>query len=513
MFEIWRTRRRFSTTENVWTSKVGLEIHAQINSNTKLFSEAKASSDRGPNACVDLFDIALPGVLPVLNRKCVECGLLTALATECAINPVSSFDRKHYFYPDLPAGFQITQQRVPLAHDGKITITMLADKRVSRDTFEVRISRVHLEQDSAKIVVGNSNETLLDYNRAGVGLMEIVTAPDMCNGQEAAACVKEILLLLKTLNVCDCRMEDGSFRVDANVSVHRNGEPAPRVEIKNISGTSFISKAVSYEIKRQTGVYEKGGEVEEETRMFDNIRAVTYPTREKGRGADYRFIPEPDLPSIWVIDSESISFHKVNKEQLGNCIDLAAVRKGMVELPKDKRLRIRQAYGLRVDETENIIAKDGLLEYFEKTMHLQPKMDPKLIYQCMTHIVGVLARDKLSLGDSRVTPELLHRVMRLCYCDNKVTKATAEIMLDAILNGDSRGPVNMVEEDGLQMITDSQEIRTIINKVMQENPNIVDKLGGDRERLESIVMGKVIKKSIWRADPRLVQYAVTKYFS
>ena len=513
MLQIWRKQRRFSTAENVWTPKVGLEIHAQIKSTTKLFSGAATNSDRGPNSCVDLFDIALPGVLPVLNRTCVEYGLLTALATECAINPVSSFDRKHYFYPDLPAGFQITQQRVPLAQDGKIIIKMQADKRHSRDNFEVRISRVHLEQDSAKIVIGNSNATLLDYNRAGVGLMEIVTAPDMRNGVEAAACVKEILLLLKTLNVCDCRMEDGSFRVDVNVSVHKNGKPAPRVEVKNISGTSFINKAVSYEIKRQTGVYETGGEVEEETRMFDNLKLVTYPTREKGKRADYRFLPEPDLPSIWVIDSESKNFHIVSKELRSNCIDIATVRKQLVELPREKRLRIGLAYGLMADETENLITKDGLLEYFEKTKHLKPKMKPKLIYQWMTYVVGVLTKEKLNLKDSRVTPELLHDAMRLCYCENRITKATANAVLDSILKGDCRSPDKILKEDGLQMITDPQEIESIINKVLEENPDIVDELGGDRDRLENIVRGKVIKKSAWRADPRAVQNVVTKYFN
>ena len=484
-----------------------------MRSNTKLFSEATTSLDSGPNTRVDLFDIALPGVLPVLNRRCVEYGLLTALATDCRINRVSSFDRKHYFYPDLPAGFQITQQRVPLAQDGKIMVQMQTDRKISRDNFEVRISRIHLEQDSAKIVIGDSNETLLDYNRAGVGLMEIVTFPDMCNGQEAAACVKELLLLLKTLNVCDCRMEDGSFRVDANVSVHRDGKPAPRVEIKNISGTSFINKAISYEIKRQKAVCETGGEVKEETRMFDNIRSVTYPTREKGRGADYRFIPEPDLPDIWVIDSERDDFHTVNKKQLSNCIDLAAVRKEMVELPKDTRLRIGQAYGLRADETENLITKDGLLEYFEKTTLLEPKMTPRLIYQWMAHVVGFLIKYKLNLEDSKVTPELLHHTMKLCYCHKQITKATGDRMLDALLSGDDRGPDRMVEEDHLQIITDSQEIHSLIGKVMRENPNLVDNLGRNRERLESIVKGKVIKESLWRADPGSVQIEVTKYFS
>ena len=495
-----------------WSAKVGLEIHAQIKSKTKLFSAAINSSDRSPNSCVDLLDIALPGVLPQLNRSCVECGLLTALATQCRVNPVSYFDRKHYFYPDLPAGYQITQQRVPLAENGNMSIRMQPKGEGSREFFKVEITRIQLEQDSAKILIGDGDVTLLDYNRAGVGLMEIVTAPDMNTGQEAAVFIKELLLLLKTLQVCDCKMEDGSLRVDANVSVHRNGDPAPRVEVKNISGTKFINKAVSYEINRQTQVYKRGEVVQEETRMFDNRQSVTYPIREKGEGSDYRFIPEPDLPPIWVIDSESREFHEVSLEQSVDCVDLVDVRKLMVELPSQKRERLLRTYGLRIEETENLLTKEYLLSYLKITTELEPKISPKIIYQWMGWLVGILAERNENLGDSRVTHSVLHQLIKLCHVDNKITSKTGIAILQAIVDGDDREPDRIVEEDSLHRITDTQEILKMLDKVLQQNPGIIDKLSADRNQLIDILKGKVMKESKGRGDARVVIRVVREYF-
>ena len=495
-----------------WSTKVGLEIHAQIKSKTKLFSAAMNSSDRSPNTCVDLLDIALPGVLPQLNRRCVENGLLTALAIQCRVNPVSYFDRKHYFYPDLPAGYQITQQRVPLAENGKMRIRMQTKDEKSREYFEVGITRIQLEQDSAKILIGDEDTTLLDYNRAGVGLMEIVTAPDMKTGREAAVFIKELLLLLKTLQVCDCKMEDGSLRVDANVSVHRDGEPAPRVEVKNISGTRFINRAISYEVNRQTQMYKRGEIVQEETRMFDDKRSVTYPTREKGEGSDYRFIPEPDLPPIWVIDSESRDFHEVSLEQSADCIDLADVRKLMVELPNQKRERLLRTYGLRIEETENLLAKEDLLSYLEITTELDPQISPKVIYQWMGLLVGILAKRNENLGDSRVTHSVLHQLIKLCHIDNKITNKTGIAILQAIVDGDDRGPDRIVEEDSLHRITDKQEILNMLDKVLEQNPGITDKLSADKNQLMDIVKGKVMKESKGRGDATVVIRVVREYF-
>ncbi|KAI6651639.1 Glutamyl-tRNA(Gln) amidotransferase subunit B, mitochondrial-like [Oopsacas minuta] len=506
-----RIVRGFST--NQWSSKIGLEIHAQIKSNTKLFSVATNSSDKPPNTCADLLDIALPGVLPQLNKTCVEYGLLTAIAMECKVNAVSYFDRKHYFYPDLPAGYQITQQRVPLAENGKINIrTQTLVESSSRECFEVRINRLQLEQDSAKILIGDSNTTLLDYNRAGVGLMEIVTAPDMCTGQEAASFIKELLLLLKTLQVCDCKMEDGSFRVDANVSVHKDGKPAPRVEVKNISGTKFINKAISYEINRQTQMYKRGEKVHEETRMFDNKRSITYPTREKGGGSDYRYIPEPDLPPVWVIDSDAIEFHKVSPEQTADCIDLVEVRKLLVELPNEKRARLLQTYDLRTDETENLLMKEELLQYLENATNLEPKISPKVIYQFMSTLVGILAKRNANLQDSRVTYDVLHQLIKLQYLDNRITKKTCIAILTAIENGDDRSIDIIIEEDNLHRIIDTQEIRKLLDTVLEQNQGIVEKFK-DRNQLIDIVRGKVLKESKGRGDPAAVHNVVNGYFN
>ena len=504
--------RSFSTGIE-WTSKVGLEIHAQVSSESKLFSQAStAAGDREPNSSVDLFDIALPGVLPRLNRKCVEYGLLTAMATHSKINPVSYFDRKHYFYPDLPAGYQITQKRVPLAQDGRVEFKLQKSPKGVKTTSTVRIDRIQLEHDSAKILLGKSNETLLDYNRSGVGLMEIVTAPDIKDGEEAAAFINELLLLLKEIRVCESWMEPGSFRVDANVSVHRNNQPSVKVEVKNISSVKFVKKAISYEISRQRKLYEKGEEVVEETRMYDTARSVTHATREKGGSSDYRFIPEPDLPPIWVIDSENEGFHKVAPSELENCIDLAEVRTQLRELPNAKRRRLSETYGLREDQIENLMVSPNMLEYLEKTARLVPNISPIETINWMDRMVGLLANRDLTIKDSVVSPEALHSLMQLLYLDKKITKHTLGTVLKTITEGDDRTPDTIVKEEGLCKMDGREELLEVVRGILSDDPDLVTSLTRNKKKLIQLVNGRVMARTNGRADPVASQQVVSDYF-
>uniref|UniRef100_A0A3Q3VZ68 Glutamyl-tRNA amidotransferase subunit B n=1 Tax=Mola mola TaxID=94237 RepID=A0A3Q3VZ68_MOLML len=269
---------------------VGLEIHAQINSNTKLFSGSSVRFSAPPNSLVSFFDASLPGTLPVLNKRCVEAVVMTGLALNCTINKKSLFDRKHYFYADLPAGYQITQQRQPTAVNGRLTYSFLEGKKRSQVTKTVSIKQIQLEQDSGKSLHDDvRGQTLIDLNRAGVGLMELVMEPDMSCGEEAAAAVRELQLILQTLDTCQGNMSEGQLRVDANVSVHKPGEPLGiRTEVKNINSIRYLAKAIDYEIQRQIDILQSGGRVQNETRAYDSKSGETVPMRDKEGLQDYR---------------------------------------------------------------------------------------------------------------------------------------------------------------------------------------------------------------------------------
>lgn len=310
---------------------------------SKLFSGSSTEFGLPVNSAVSFFDASTPGTLPVLNRECVRAGMKTALALNCSVNPVSMFDRKHYFYADMPNGYQITQQRQPLAKDGRLDLLILGPNTKKPYKKSVRLIQLQLEQDSGKSLHDEcAGQSLVDLNRAGVPLMELVFAPDLADGEEAAALVKELILILTRLDTCSCRMEEGALRVDANVSINREGEElGTRTEIKNIGSVRAVANAISYEIQRQTKVREDGGEIHNETRAWNANTRETISMRDKEVLQDYRFMPEPNLPPLHV---------NVNEQETRNdMINVREIRMAIPELPEETRAKLCEHFGLPLE--------------------------------------------------------------------------------------------------------------------------------------------------------------------
>ncbi|ELW50433.1 putative glutamyl-tRNA(Gln) amidotransferase subunit B, mitochondrial [Tupaia chinensis] len=332
--------------EHKWAAVVGLEIHAQISSNSKLFSGSQVRFAAPPNSLVSFFDASLPGTLPVLNRRCVEAAVMTGLALNCHINKKSLFDRKHYFYADLPAGYQITQQRLPIAVNGSLTYSVCLGKpRNQMVTRTARVKQIQLEQDSGKSLHDDlRSQTLVDLNRAGVGLLEVVLEPDMSCGDEAATAVRELQLILQALGTSQANMAEGQLRVDANISVHHPGEPLGiRTEVKNLNSFRFLAKAIDYEIERQINELESGGEILNETRSFDYKLGCTVPMRDKEGKQDYRFMPEPNLPPLRLYDDASSPPAGTASQQV---VNIDRIRETLPELPGVTRERLVRQYGM-----------------------------------------------------------------------------------------------------------------------------------------------------------------------
>ncbi|KAM8879131.1 glutamyl-tRNA(Gln) amidotransferase subunit B, mitochondrial isoform 2-T2 [Spinachia spinachia] len=380
---------------------VGLEVHAQITSNTKLFSGSPVGFSAPPNSLVSPFDASLPGTLPVLNKRCVEAAVMTGLALNCTINKKSLFDRKHYFYADLPAGYQITQLRRPIAVDGVLAYSLLEGKnrgQVIKKT--VSIKQIQLEQDSGKSLHDDARgQTLIDLNRAGVGLMELVMEPDMSCGEEAAAAVRELQLILQALGTCQGNMSEGQLRVDANVSVHHPGEPLGiRTEVKNINSVRYLARAIDYEIQRQIKVLQRGGTVQNETRAYDSKSGETIPMRDKEGLQDYRFMPEPNLPPLIVYEDNASLPAGVDARQV---VVVQEVKAGLPQLPGVIRDRLVQTHGILPEHGFTLVNEDGLTEYFEAVLKGTKKEPRKVIGWVTNELVGHLKQQDMSVSQSR----------------------------------------------------------------------------------------------------------------
>lgn len=328
-----------------------------------------------PNSLVSYFDASLPGTLPVLNRRCVEAAVMTGLALNCHINKKSLFDRKHYFYSDLPAGYQITQQRLPIAANGHLTYCIYLGKKPSQVTTKtVRIKQIQLEQDSGKSLHDDlRSQTLIDLNRAGIGLLEVVLEPDLCCGEEAALAVRELQLILQALGTSQANMAEGQLRVDANISVHHPGEPlGVRTEVKNLNSLRFLAKAIDYEIQRQITELENGGEILNETRSFDYKLGCTMPMRDKEGKQDYRFMPEPNLPPLVLYDDTSLP-RGADSQQV---INIDQLRDMLPELPSATRERLVQQYGMLPEHSFALLNEVGLLEFFQNVIK-ETRTEPK----------------------------------------------------------------------------------------------------------------------------------------
>lgn len=465
---------------------VGLEIHAQINSAVKLFSRAPTDFDRPPNFSVQLFDAAFPGSLPVLNHYCVEAALRTALALGCQVNQVSYFDRKHYFYCDLPAGYQITQHRVPLAVQGHMT----AVHKDSGMEQTIGIKQLHLEQDSGRSIVDEERGvTFIDLNRCGIGLMEIVTDPDMKSGEEAATVVRELRRILQYLNTCDGDMATGSLRVDANVSIRGDGSTGTRTEIKNVSGIPNLRKAVDSEIMRQIRLLDKGRNVESETRSFDVKKGITVTARQKHfQKQDYRFIPEPDLPPLDCSNYRSW--------------DMLTLQASLPPLPCHTRRRLVEQYCISPRESAYLVDQDAV-EYFEAAA--KPCIDTrKLVGWVTRNLAGILNNKMITISHSPVSPPQLSSIVNLLV-EERISVRTAQKVLYCMADGDQRIGTEIAEDKDWFQITDNGDIVQICETVLSWYPDQVKAYQQGKPELFQFFVGQVQSQCGGRIHPQTLQ--------
>ncbi|MDZ5762219.1 Aspartyl/glutamyl-tRNA(Asn/Gln) amidotransferase subunit B [Candidatus Cyrtobacter comes] len=468
-----------------WEIVIGLEVHAQIASKSKLFSRAPTSFGADPNTNIELFDVAIPGTLPVLNKECIELAVLTALGVGAVINKLSRFDRKHYFYPDLPLGYQTTQFYEPIARDGIITIG-------SGKT--IKIERLHIEQDAGKSIHDQSMyETFIDLNRAGIGLMEIVTAPDLRSAKEASEFLSKLRLILRYLNTCDGDMEKGSLRCDANVSVRPIGSDkyGNRVEIKNLNSLKFLEKAIEFEAIRQIAEIESGNDIIQETRLFDTNNLETRSMRLKEDAVDYRYFPDPDILPVELSD-EYISSMKAR----------------LPELPDQKLKRYTESLNIPLKEALVLIAEKSVSEFFEKLNSLV--QDSKLCTNWL--IVELFARmNKLEvkIDDERMIKVHMLAQLLLFLKNNEISASSAKQGLDIMFES-GKDPASIIKERSLMQISNHDTIKEIIICVLSENSLEVERYKNGEDRLFSFFVGQVMKIAKGKADPGIINELLKK---
>ncbi|MBO7536768.1 MAG: Asp-tRNA(Asn)/Glu-tRNA(Gln) amidotransferase subunit GatB [Alphaproteobacteria bacterium] len=474
------------TESGKWEVVIGLEIHAQIISESKLFSSASTKFGASPNENVSYVDAALPGVLPVINSFCVDQAIRTGLGLNAKINKVSFFDRKNYFYADLPQGYQITQYFHPIVSGGYIDI-----ENEDGGTRRVNIHHIHIEQDAGKSIHDQSpTKSFIDLNRSGIALMEIVTEPDMRSAEEVAMFLQKLRSILRYLKTCDGNMDEGSMRADVNISVHRPGTPyGTRAEVKNVNSIKFMATAVNYEIERQIEILENGGEVDQETRLFDSAKGVTRTMRSKEDAQDYRYFPEPDLPPL-VLEQSRID----------------ELKKTIPELPDAKAKRLQQDYDLPKYDAELISSEMETAVYYEKALAATKTSDKSVAKLLSNWLLGELFaqlnKSSKSVSESDISAEDLAELVMLIKNDVISGKIAKEV-LELMWNEKKKASV-IVEEKGLKQITSTDEIKKSLQAVLDENQDKVAEYKGGKEKLFGFFIGQAMKKTGGKANPKML---------
>jgi aspartyl-tRNA(Asn)/glutamyl-tRNA(Gln) amidotransferase subunit B len=469
-----------------WEVVIGLEVHAQITSKAKLFSGAATGFGAAPNSQVSLVDAGMPGMLPVINEVCIEQAVRTGLGLNARINLHSVFERKNYFYPDLPQGYQISQFLEPIVGEGIISLDMPEGPR------DIGVERLHMEQDAGKSLHDQDpKRTFIDLNRSGVALMEIVSKPDLRSPAEAGEYVRKLRAIVRYLGTCDGNMEQGSLRCDANVSVRKVGETElrTRAEIKNINSVRFVMAAIEHEAQRQIDVYEDGGEVVQETRLYDSNKDETRSMRSKEEAHDYRYFPDPDLLPI------DLSQEFIDK-----------IKKTLPELPDAKKQRFIDDYGLARDDAATLIVDQETANFFE---YVAKGFDPKLAANWVIHeLFAILNKKGLSISESPVTSANLGKLVGLIANDTisgRIAKDVFEVMVRE--GGD---PEQIVEEKGLKQITDSGEIEGMIDTLIAENPEQAQQYKSGNMKVAGWFVGQMMKASQGKANPQMVNEILKK---
>lgn len=471
---------------NEYEVVIGLEVHAQVLSESKLFSSAPTKFGAEPNTQVSLVDAAFPGMLPVINEFCIKQAVKTGIGLNAKINKKSIFDRKNYFYADLPQGYQISQYKNPIVGEGSIVLDLTTGEKI------VGIERLHLEQDAGKSIHDmDPQNTLVDLNRSGIALMEIVSKPDLRSLEEVNAYIKKLRSIMRYLGTCDGNMQEGSLRADVNVSVRKKGQKGfgTRCEIKNVNSIKFMQMAIDYEANRQVDVIEEGGTIDQETRLFDIKKNETRSMRSKEDAHDYRYFPDPDLLPLELSDKF-----------------INDLKKNIPELPDEKKKRFIEKFKLSPYEANILVSDIETSKYFEEVIE---KSDVKLSTNWITGELFALLNEKnLEISQNPISAKNLSKLINLIKdgtISGKIAKSVFEIMAD-----EGKDPQIIVEEKGLKQQSDPKEIEKLIDKVITDNPDKVKDYKSGKDKLFGFFVGQVMKVSGGKANPQLVNEILKK---
>ena len=468
--------------KNQWEAVIGLEIHVQLSTNSKLFSGASTNFGASPNTQACNIDLAMPGVLPVLNQEVLRMAIKLGIALNAEINSPTSFARKNYFYPDSPKGYQISQMDKPIVENGHLDIEL-----EDGSTKRIGVTRAHLEEDAGKSLHEDfEGQSGIDLNRAGTPLIEIVSEPEISSPEEAVSYLKSIHSIIRYLNISDGNMAEGSMRCDANVSVRKVGETelGTRTETKNVNSFRFVEKAIHYEINRQINEIESGNTIAQETRLYDSQKNTTRPMRSKEFANDYRYFPEPDLLPV-ILDEEFIN----------------SVKETMPELPNEKKIRLMEVYKLSEYDSSLLAAEKDLANFFEEVTKESnsPKLSANWI---MGEFLAELNKENLSIVESKVSAKQLGVLIRRIE-DSTISGKIAKEVFEKMW-ASSKDTDDIISEQGLQQVTDLSEIEKMVEEVINKNPDQLEKYLSGKDRLFGFFVGQVMKASQGKANPKQV---------
>lgn len=472
---------------SAYETVIGIEVHVQLATRTKIFCACPVSFAEKPNSAICVICSGQPGVLPILNESVVESALKIGLATQCTIAPISQFARKHYFYPDLPKNYQITQSDFPICTDGHIVISGETGPK------KIRIMRIHMEEDAGKNMHSpHGNESFVDFNRAGTPLLEIVSHPDISSASEAKEYLKALHGIVTSLGIGTGNMEEGSFRADTNISVRKKGESklGTKVELKNINSFKFIGDAIEFETARQIKALEKGERIIQETRLWDTKERITISMRSKEEAADYRYFPDPDLPTV-VIDEAW----------------LARIKKNLPELPAQKKERFMRDHALSDYEATILVDNPDIAEYFERARALSSS--PHLIKWILRELIAAADEHKKSVLDFAVTPEKLTQLISLVDSGAINNRAAQEIFAEMAVT--SKNPSEIMQEKNLAQVGDSAELEKLVLEIIAQNPSQADEYRAGKERMFGFFVGQAMAKTKGRGNPQILSELFKKH--
>ena len=463
-----------------WEVVIGLEVHAQITSNAKLFSSSSTKFGSNPNSQVSFVDAAMPGMLPVINKYCVEQAVKTGLGLKATINNFSKFDRKNYFYADLPQGYQISQFKFPIVGEGEIVLDMPYGTKIAG------IERLHLEQDAGKSLHDQDpSNSFVDLNRSGIALMEIVGKPDLRSPDEVAQYVKKLRSIMRYLNTCDGNMDEGSLRADVNVSVRKVGSSdlGTRCEIKNVNSIKFMQQAIEYEAKRQIEIIEEGGTIDQQTRLFDTKKIETRSMRSKEDAHDYRYFPDPDLLPL-VLEQSFVD----------------KIKNSLPEMPDEKKIRLMNDFDLSSYDASIVVSDRDISEYYEE---VAKDSDYKLAANWMiVELFGVLNKEGKEIKDSPVSAKNLSKLINLIK-NNTISGKIAKTVFEEMVKN-NEDPEKIVNEKGMKQQSDPEELKKIIDTILKNNEDKVEQYKAGKEKLFGFFVGEVMKNTQGKGNPKLI---------